>query len=88
MQRWYGRRPRPICPDDEHRWIGPSPCVFFTVGRFSVVRYPAGWSLPLVLLAGLLLATVVSRRGGWRQLPLGFVTTMLTALVTAVSAPA
>lgn len=39
-----------------------SNAVFFSVGRFSVVRYPITWALPIALVTGAVLAVA-----GWRQ---------------------
>jgi hypothetical protein len=36
--------------------------VFFTFGRFTLVRYPASWALPIAVLAGALLAVAMGRR--------------------------
>lgn len=38
--------------------------VFFTVGRWTVVRYPSSWSVPLSLVALLVFAVAVSRSFG------------------------
>lgn len=39
--------------------------VFFTVGRFNMVRYPTSWGVPIVVFAGALLFAAVRRRRIW-----------------------
>ena len=41
---------------------GGDDMVFFTVGRFHVVRYPTSWGIPIVVAAGVLLFAAIRRR--------------------------
>jgi len=41
---------------------GDAEGIFFTIARFASIRFPASWSLPLIAIAGILLASV-----SWRQ---------------------
>ncbi|MBU1049283.1 M28 family peptidase [Candidatus Bipolaricaulota bacterium] len=60
--------------------------VFFTIGRYLVIRYPSSWTLPLMLLtAGVLIATAWRQRG-WLRMLLSFGTTIAIAAVSAVAA--
>jgi hypothetical protein len=63
-----------------------SEVVFFTLGRFLVVRYPATAALPIVLVAAAALAAAVHRRRAWRRLVPSMATTLLAALVIGVLA--
>lgn len=60
--------------------------VFFTIGRYSVVRYPASASMPLVVLAGVVLAAATRRRQAWRRLGRSAVAATVTMLTVAVVA--
>ncbi len=60
---------------------GDDEVVFFTVGRHHVVRYPASWAIPLVVLAAVVLVGAAQRRGSW----LAVARCALTALATAMS---
>ena len=63
-----------------------SEVVFFTIGRFIVVRYPATATLPIILVAAIALAAATFRRRVWRRLVPGVATTLITVLVTGVLA--
>lgn len=58
---------------------------FFTVGRF-VVRYPAGWSLPIALLAGAVLIAAGWRHRAWRGILRSLSATLVTALASSAVA--
>ena len=60
--------------------------VFFTVGRFHVVRYPASWGIPIVVAAGVLLFTAVRRRGVRTFMVRDAARTLGSALLAAVVA--
>lgn len=63
-----------------------SNAVFFTVGRFSVVRYPAAWVLPIVLLAGGALVAAGWRQGAWLRILRSVGATLATTMVAAAAA--
>ena len=53
-----------------------SNAVFFTVGRFHVVRYPAAWALPIAVLTGVVLVVAGWRQRSWLRSLLGLGTTL------------
>jgi len=63
-----------------------SKAVFFTVGRFSVVRYPTSWVLPIVLMAGVVLIAASWRQRTWRGILRSVGSTLATALAAAAAA--
>jgi hypothetical protein len=63
-----------------------SKSVFFTIGRFLVIRYPASWAVPIVLLAGAILIAAAWRYRSWRQVIRGLVITLATGLLSAAVA--
>ncbi len=60
-----------------------SKAVFFTVGRFAVVRYPTSWVLPIVLMAGVVLSAAAWRQRAWLRTLRSIGTTLTTALLAA-----
>jgi hypothetical protein len=72
--------------------IEPSPpnddtsAVFFNLGRFNVVRYPATWALPLALVAGVVLAIAGWRQKAWREILRSVAATIVTMIGSAVVA--
>ena len=65
---------------------GSSGAVFFTIGRFSVVRYPTSWALPIVLLAGVVLIAASWRQRVWLRALRSGGSTLATALAAAAAA--
>ena len=63
-----------------------SKAVFFTLGRFLVVRYPASWALPIALLAGLLLIAAAWRHRGWLRILRSIGATLATVLLSLAAA--
>ena len=63
---------------------GGGDMVFFTVGRFHVVRYPTLWGIPLVVAAGVLLFAAVRRRHVWPGMARDAVMTLIAALSAAI----
>ncbi|MFC2099552.1 M28 family peptidase, partial [Candidatus Bipolaricaulota bacterium] len=63
-----------------------SHAVFFTVGHFAVVRYPAAWALPIAGLTGGVLVAAGWRQRSWLRSLLGLGTTLATTLVAATAA--
>jgi len=63
-----------------------SKAVFFTVGRFSVVRYPASWTLPIALIAGAVLIAASWCQRGWLQSLRSVGTTIASVIVVAAAA--
>ena len=63
-----------------------SNAVFFTVGRFHVVRYPAAWALPIAVLTGVVLVVAGWRQRSWLRSLLGLGTTLATTMVAAAAA--
>ena len=60
--------------------------VFFTVGRFHVVRYPTSWGIPIVVAAGVLLLAAIRRRRVWPVMVRDAATTLVSALLAAIAA--
>ena len=60
--------------------------VFFTVGRFQVVRYPTSWGIPIVLAAGVLILAAVRRRRVWSVAASEATRTLLLALLAGIVA--
>lgn len=65
---------------------GSAGSAFFTVLAGWVVRYPAEWHLPLIVLTGVLLAVVAWRRRWLRGSLIAAATTVLAIVVAAVLA--
>jgi hypothetical protein len=65
---------------------GGDDLVFFTVGRFHVVRYPTSLGILIVVAAGVVLFTAVRRRRIWAGTVRGAATTLIAALSAAVVA--
>lgn len=63
-----------------------SRAVFFTIGRFLVVRYPTSWALFIILLTGTVLIGVGWRQRGWLRLLRGVGTTLATVLLSVLAA--
>lgn len=59
--------------------------VFFTVGRFHVVRYPTSWGIPIVVAAGVLLLAAIRRRRVSPVVVRDAATTLISALVAAIA---
>ncbi len=66
--------------------IGGDDMVFFTVGRFHVVRYPTSWGIPIVVAAGVLLFAAIRRRRDRAGIALDAATTLISALSAAIVA--
>ncbi|MFC2079398.1 M28 family peptidase [Candidatus Bipolaricaulota bacterium] len=64
-----------------------SESVFFTVGRFIVVRYLESWALPIILVAGFMLIVAAWRERGWLRILRSFGAT-LAALLLSMAASA
>ena len=77
LARWLADLESGQVPDD-------SDVVFFTVGRFALVRYPAAWTLALVLAAGLILAVSMGRQRRWRSALRSAVATLLVVVGAGV----
>ena len=59
--------------------------VFFTVGRFHVVRYPTSWAVPIVVAAGVFLLAATRRRRVWPVVTRDAATTLISALLAAIA---
>jgi hypothetical protein len=70
----------------------PGDTVFFTVGRYSVLRYPVSWSFPVAVLAGFVLAVAAWLRRRGSPAPAALVrapaTLLLAVLLSALVAVA
>jgi hypothetical protein len=65
--------------------LAPGAAVFFTLGRFVVVRHPAEWIAPIALVAGIALAWAWRRRRvGMGHVVRGLARTSLVAMGSAV----
>ena len=60
--------------------------VFFTIGRYWVVRYPDTWALPIVLLTAVVLIAAAWRQRGWLRILRGVGTTLATVLLSVAAA--
>ncbi len=60
--------------------------VYFSVGPSSLVRYPNSWGLPIVVLAGAVLALQLSRTGSWKPVLSGAFRTLAIAGAVAIVA--
>lgn len=63
-----------------------SSAVFFTVGRFHVVRYPVAWALPIAVLSGVVLVVAGWRQRSWLRSLLSAGTTLATTTIAAIAA--
>ena len=75
---------RHLAADDLGTAVGDD-MVFFTVGRFQVVRYPTSWAVPLVVAAGVLLLAAIRRRRVWPVVIRDAATTLISALLAAIA---
>ncbi|MFC2082414.1 M28 family peptidase [Candidatus Bipolaricaulota bacterium] len=66
---------------------GSAGAIFFTLGRFIVVRYLESWALPIILAAGLMLVVAAWRERGWLRILRSFGAT-LAALLLSMAASA
>ena len=60
--------------------------VFFTVGRYHVVSYPAAWAVVIVVLAAAALAASVRSGSTWRATIRGAAIALAVAVVVAIAA--
>lgn len=60
--------------------------IFFTFARLFVVRYPASWALPIVLVAGMVLAIAGWRERAWLRALQSSGATLVTLAVAALAA--
>jgi hypothetical protein len=61
--------------------------VFFTVGRYYVVQYPASWALPLIVVAGVaLFGALRQRQENWRTTAAHSGRTLVTSISLALGA--
>jgi hypothetical protein len=66
--------------------LGPtrddSNAVFFSLGRYFIVRYPITWALPIALLAGVVLITAGWRQGEWLGILRSFGATLAMIIIS------
>lgn len=62
-----------------------SEAVFFNVGRRHVIRYPSAWSLPVVVMTGVLLLAASRRLKQWQGILWSAFTTVVTMVSTALA---
>lgn len=65
---------------------GDAKVVFFTIGRYLVIRYSSSWMLPVVLLTAVVLIAAAWRQRGWLRMLRSLGATLATILLSAAAA--